>query len=50
MSFLWKQNRRNSRRKYGVNFMSRKQRKAFQFKDKRSSQQAGLNPTKNDHK
>jgi hypothetical protein len=50
MSFAWKQNRRNARRKHGVNYMSRKQRKAFKYQDKKSSQQAGLNPTKGDHR
>lgn len=50
MSFLWKQNRRNARRKAGVNFMTRKQRRAFKYADKKGAQQAGMNPTKNDHK
>lgn len=50
MSFLWKQNRRNARRKAGVNYMTRKQRRAFKFNDKKSAQQAGVGSTRCDHK
>lgn len=50
MSFQWKRNRRNARRKAGVNFMTRKQRRAFVFKDKKSAQQAGINSTNCDHR
>jgi hypothetical protein len=50
MSFLWKQNRRNAKRRSGIVFMTRKQRRQFKFEDKRSAQQAGIGSTKCDHK
>jgi hypothetical protein len=50
MSFLWKQNRRNAKRRAGVVHMTRKQRRQFKFENKKLAQMAGIGSTKCDHR